>query len=221
MAEVGDRTAFLAEARRRLAGPPTANVVHVPPAPTAEPPEVGFTGLDRFDLVASFLRAAEEVDAEVHVVEADGVGAVVVGLADRHGARSAVRTPEPGVEAAASALAGGGVAVEDYSPEAASRADLGLTGAVAAVAATGSVVLDTDAAGSRGAGLLPPVHVCVVGEDQLVATPADVFLPLSEGPPSSLVLVGGPSRTGDVEQILTLGVHGPRHVHVVLVRSAR
>jgi L-lactate dehydrogenase complex protein LldG len=33
------------------------------------------------------------------------------------------------------------------------------------------------------------------------------------------VLVGGPSRTGDVEQILTLGVHGPRHVHILLVAA--
>ena len=96
-------------------------------------------------------------------------------------------------------------------------ADLGLTGAVAGVAATGSLVLDASVAGSRAAGLLPPVHVCVLREDQLVATPADVLHPLRAGAPSSLVLVGGPSRTGDVEQILTLGVHGPRHVHIVLV----
>ncbi len=58
------------------------------------------------------------------------------------------------------------------------------------------------------------------GEDQLVATPADVLHPLRAGAPSSLVLVGGPSRTGDVEQILTLGVHGPRHVHILLVAPA-
>ena len=57
--------------------------------------------------------------------------------------------------------------------------------------------------------------------DRIVATPADVLHPLGEGARGSLVLVGGPSRTGDVEQILYphLGVAGPRHVHVVVVAS--
>ncbi len=224
MAEIGDRAAFLAEARRRLSVPiaPNAmpmNRVHVPPKPTPDPPEVGFTDLDRSDLLGSFRRAAEAVDAEVHVVDPGELAAVVAELASRHGVQSAVRTPEPRADGAAAALEAAGVTVDLYTPDAAAGVELGLTSAVAGVAATGSIVLDTASAGSRGAGLLPPVHLCVVGEDQLVATPADVLLPLAAGPPSSVVLVGGPSRTGDVEQILTLGVHGPRHVHVVVVRT--
>jgi len=202
-----------------LAAGIAVNPVHVPPPPTADPPEVGFTALDPHDLLGSFVGAASAVDAEVSVVEPDSLGPAVVDLAAGYGARTAVRTPERSVDGAATALTAAGLAVEPYSVEWAAAADLGLTGAVAAVAATGSVVLDSRAAGSRGAGLLPPVHVCVVAEDRLVATPAEVLVPLAAGPPPSLVLVGGPSRTGDVEQILTLGVHGPRHLHVVVVRS--
>ena len=162
---------------------------------------------------------ATEVDAIVHRVGPDEVGSTVLAIAEEHGVTTVVRTAEPEVDIAADALVDTEVAVGAYTPELGATADLGLTGAVAGIAATGSIVLDASVAGSRGAGVLPPVHVCILHSDRIVATPADVLHPLGGGLPSSLVLVGGPSRTGDVEQILTLGVHGPRHVHVVLVAS--
>ncbi|MGH9187741.1 MAG: LUD domain-containing protein [Acidimicrobiales bacterium] len=55
---------------------------------------------------------------------------------------------------------------------------------------------------------------------RLVATPADVLHPFTghgEDLPANLVIVTGPSRTGDIEQILTIGVHGPVAVHIALV----
>ena len=217
MTETGDRRAFLGTARRRLAGGVHANPVHLPPTPTAVPPEVGFTALDRDDLVGSFVAMATEVDAVVHRVDPGGVGARLVELARQHEVTTVVRSAEPELDPLAAVLAEAGLTVDPYAPDRAAGADLGLTGAVAGVAATGSLVLDASVAGSRAVGLLPPVHVCVLREDQLVATPGDVLRPLRAGAPSSLVLVGGPSRTGDVEQILTLGVHGPRHVHILLV----
>jgi len=217
MNEVGDRAAFLANARARLDGGIHVNPVHVPPVPTAVPPEVRFTALDPDDLVGSFVAMATEVDAAVHQVASDNVGAQVVDLARTYGATTVVRSAEPGLDPVATALSDVGLTVDRYDPSVGATADLGLTGAVAGIAATGSLVLDASVAGSRAAGLLPPVHVCLLRAAQLVATPADVLHPLSAGAPSSIVLVGGPSRTGDVEQILTLGVHGPRHVHIVLV----
>ena len=217
MTETGDRRAFLENAWRRLGDGVQANPVHIPPAPTAAPPEVRFTTLDRADLVGTFVAMATEVDAVVHRVTPAALASRVLDLARRYGATSVVRSAEPGLDPAAAALADADLTVDAYSPEVAAAADLGLTGAVAGIAATGSLVLDASVAGSRAAGLLPPVHVCVLREDQVVATPADVLHRLSAGAPSSLVLVGGPSRTGDVEQILTLGVHGPRHVHILLI----
>lgn len=219
MTETGDRTAFLANARARLDGGIHVNPVHVPPAPTPTPPTVRFAALDEEDLVGTFERMATEVDAVVHRVTAHRLAETVVAIARDHDARTVVRTPEPEANTAAIALRQEGLTVDHYSPSLGAIADLGLTGAVAGIAATGSVVLDSSAAGGRGTGLLPPVHVCVLAEERIVPTPADVLHPLAGGLPSSLVLVGGPSRTGDVEQILTLGVHGPRHVHVVVVAS--
>jgi L-lactate dehydrogenase complex protein LldG len=69
--------------------------------------------------------------------------------------------------------------------------------------------------------LLPPVHIAVVpcarllaSLDELLATvamPADLT--------RSMVLITGPSRTADIEQILVRGVHGPGEIHVVLVET--
>jgi L-lactate dehydrogenase complex protein LldG len=130
---------------------------------------------------------------------------------------------ERAAQAVGARLAARGVAVEDATPERAARAGLGVTSAVAAIAATGTVVLDSRAAGGRTASLLPAVHLCVVPVNSLFPTPADVLRRLgstADALPPSLVLVTGPSRTGDIEQLLTLGAHGPTALHVVLVTDA-
>jgi L-lactate utilization protein LutC len=60
--------------------------------------------------------------------------------------------------------------------------------------------------------------------NRLFATPADVLRRLGSGAdalPPSLVVVTGPSRTGDIEQLLTLGAHGPTALHVVLVTDGQ
>jgi L-lactate dehydrogenase complex protein LldG len=102
------------------------------------------------------------------------------------------------------------------------EAGLGVTSAVAAIATTGTVVQDSHAAGGRSVSLLPPVHLCVLPASRIVATSAEVLRPLGDGRtlPSNLVLVTGPSRSGDIEQIMTLGVHGPLAVEIALLRRA-
>lgn len=97
-------------------------------------------------------------------------------------------------------------------------ARLGITGSVLAVAETGSLVLAAGSGSPRAVSLLPPVHVCLVSVADVVATFADAVAWVAGGPlPSALTWIGGPSRTGDLEMIQTLGVHGPAAVEVVLV----
>lgn len=95
---------------------------------------------------------------------------------------------------------------------------LGVTGVDAAVAETGSLMLISSTEHLRTASLLPPVHLAVVRTGDLVPN-LGTFLrnnrELLERS-SCLNVVTGPSRTADIELALTLGVHGPGRLIVVL-----
>ena len=221
--ETGDRAAFLAPARTRLAGGIAVNPVHPPPPPRVpgEPvPLPRYRNVDPSDLVTTFADAVAHAEGTCHVVDGDVPDDLLDRLADELDGRAAVTSREAEAEAVGARLAARGVPVTPATVESAAVAGLGITGAVAAVAATGSVVLDSRAAGGRIASLLPAVHLCVVSVNSLFSAPADVLRTLGSGAdavPPSLVLVTGPSRTGDIEQLLTLGAHGPTALHVVLV----
>ncbi|HEY3460897.1 MAG TPA: LUD domain-containing protein, partial [Casimicrobiaceae bacterium] len=71
--------------------------------------------------------------------------------------------------------------------------------------------------------LLPETHVAVVRGDQIVVGMEDAFARLRSDRcgvlPRAVNLVSGPSRTGDIEQTIVLGAHGPRRVHIVVIDS--
>ena len=71
---------------------------------------------------------------------------------------------------------------------------------------------------SRGAYLLPFVHVAIVRASQVVPDLVDAWDQFEDGPALSL-LVTGPSKTADIEGVLITGVHGPGELHVVLVED--
>lgn len=98
-------------------------------------------------------------------------------------------------------------------------ADVGITGADYALADTGSLVLLSSATEPRLISLLPPVHLAVISKDRLLTGLDELVrvLPDPAALTSALVIITGPSRTADIEQILVRGVHGPREVHVLLV----
>lgn len=99
------------------------------------------------------------------------------------------------------------------------RAVVGLTGALAGLADTGTLALLSGPTRPRFASLLPPVHLALLSKTEIHPTLAAFFAarPAAVLEASNLVFITGPSRTADIEQTLTLGVHGPREVHVVLV----
>ena len=86
------------------------------------------------------------------------------------------------------------------------------------LADTGSVVLAASPQEPRARSLLPDVHVSLLREDRILAGLDELFARIGPGLPSALAIVTGPSRSADIEQKLTVGVHGPREVHVVLLR---
>lgn len=101
-------------------------------------------------------------------------------------------------------------------------ADIGITGASAVVAETGSLVMAHGPHHERLASLVPPVHVAIVERAQLAADLFDVFekLPALADPaalPSNVTFITGPSKTGDIEMKLVTGVHGPGKFHVIVL----
>ncbi|HEX8986191.1 MAG TPA: lactate utilization protein [Bryobacteraceae bacterium] len=98
-------------------------------------------------------------------------------------------------------------------------AAFGITGADYALADTGTLVMLSSPEEARMISLLPPVHVALVSRDRILTGLDELFsiLPRPGDVTSSMVLITGPSRTADIEQILVRGVHGPGEIHVVVV----
>lgn len=116
---------------------------------------------------------------------------------------------------------GAGVQVEFRPPR---NEDLvGITGAFCAVAETGSLMLLSGQHTWSSASLLPETHIAIVPASRIVAHMEDAFaLARAEHGelPRATNFISGPSRTGDIEQTIVLGAHGPYRVHVIIVREA-
>lgn len=100
-------------------------------------------------------------------------------------------------------------------------ADLGISGVDHLIAETGSVVLASRADQPRSLSLLPPIHIAVAEQRQLLPDLFDLFAAFAgheDDLPACLSIVTGPSKTGDIELRLVTGVHGPGEIHVVLIQ---
>lgn len=101
--------------------------------------------------------------------------------------------------------------------------EVGITGAAAAIAQVGALVLPAGPGQGRLASLIAPLHIALITPERVYATfeawlaaraaAGDLAGMFDDA--SSLTLVAGPSRTSDIERVLTLGVHGPGEVLVV------
>jgi len=117
----------------------------------------------------------------------------------------------------AGALAGG--AALGSSPRAdQAAAEVGVTGCHGAIAETGSLALLSAPGCSRAVSLLPPLHVALVRRDDLFAGMGEFFSARADhiANAGSCTFITGPSRTADIELSLTIGVHGPKRVVVIV-----
>lgn len=97
---------------------------------------------------------------------------------------------------------------------------IGITGCYCAIAETGTLVFVTGRDTPTGSMLLPATHIALVRASRIVAGMEEAFaLVRQELPatPRAINLVSGPSRTGDIEQTIVLGAHGPYRVHLLLL----
>ena len=104
-----------------------------------------------------------------------------------------------------------------------------VTACFAGIAETGTLMMTSGPEHPSTLNFLPDTHIVVMREDQVVATYEDAWTrlrerqagPGPEGPmPRTVNFITGPSRTGDIEQRIQLGAHGPRRLHVVLVETS-
>jgi L-lactate dehydrogenase complex protein LldG len=97
-------------------------------------------------------------------------------------------------------------------------AGAGVTGATCGLAATGTVAVTCGPDSPRATSLVPPSHVCLVRASDVVEDLAEALLRLTSLP-SALAWISGPSRSADLEMTLTVGVHGPASVEVIVVEE--
>ena len=112
------------------------------------------------------------------------------------------------------ALRDGGITIH-HEPDPTIR--VGLTGALAGIARTGSVALTGGAGRPLSASLLTEVHIMILRKEDIYEDLASVLKLPEIRQATSSVIITGPSRTADIEMALTIGVHGPGEVHVLLI----
>lgn len=92
-----------------------------------------------------------------------------------------------------------------------------LTGCTAAIAMSGTIILEHgDERGRRAATLVPDHHICVIRKDQVVETIAEALTRITRRT-SPITTIAGPSATSDIEMTRVRGVHGPRRLTAIIV----
>ncbi|MBV8272325.1 MAG: lactate utilization protein [Cupriavidus sp.] len=184
-----------------------------------EPPSVS-------EMVASMQAALTASHAEVVCADAASWPAWVARRLQEEGMRrllldrnrpegaALARALPPGID-----TAGFDRPLETWKAELFDTVDAGFTVARSGLAATGTLVLAPDPGSPRTMSLVPPTHIALVYASTLhpdlhAAVRAERW---TDGMPTNLVMVSGPSKTSDIQQTLAYGAHGPRRLWVVIV----
>lgn len=191
----------------------------------AEPPrgpEVARARLVPAERIALFCQWAETNNATVaRVSSAEVPGEVSAYLARNNLPAQAAMAPSPLLEAydwasqkMLSLRRGRGQGSDQVS----------ITGAFAGIAETGTLVMASGPDHPVTLNLLPDTHIVVLREADVVGGYEDVWARLrahygKDRMPRTINTITGPSRTGDIEQTIELGAHGPRRMHILVVRE--
>jgi L-lactate dehydrogenase complex protein LldG len=173
----------------------------------------------------AFKTRAEAVSAEVHrFAGKEEALAFVLGFLKEAGVSEA---PQCGAIWAAGTFLDGagqddlrtkvpGITFE-VSREGSTAARVGISQMDWAIAGTGTLVQDATAVEKRLVSTLPPIHVALLGADRILEDMGGVLERLRPDQINNISFITGPSRTADIERVLTIGVHGPERLIIVVV----
>ena len=218
------RTDILARIRRAHQQALLPDVTGITPPPPEPPP------FDR-PLIQVFEDALRAVQGVPHRVSSVGeVADLLAAACEQQGQREVLAWEALPVEGLADALRARDITLIPSRLEGTDRQQayqrlqhilVGVTGAAAGLARTGSIVLHADEAHGRLASLLPDIHFALLREEDihpdLAAWIATEEAAQAIASRSNTVIITGPSRTADIAQTLTLGAHGPRELHVLIL----
>ncbi len=194
--------------------------IHGQAPPPLGPPMLAIPEVDREARVTEFVRQFENLAGKAfRVPDLAAARACVANLLENS---TAVASNSPLLEECGiTSLTGVRTGIRDVDElrQACAVAAAGITSADYALSSTGTLVMLSSPREARLISLLPPLHIAVI-PSSVILTNLDELLTVLPKPAeqtSSMVLISGPSRTADIEQILVRGVHGPGEVRVIIV----
>lgn len=110
--------------------------------------------------------------------------------------------------------------IEEWKRELFDDVPASFTGTLAGIAATGTLVVQPSPAEPRLMSLVPPLHIALLKASQIYDNLYQAQEHWPKPLPSNLLLISGPSKTADIEQVLAYGAHGPKDLIVLLVEDA-
>lgn len=172
-------------------------------------------------MLNQFVEALKKVGGQV--TEVADIGEVAAYIT-AHVTGAILLPPQPSLQRTGLAAAlekDGAAVIKDSWREQGPHASAGVTGVNFALADTGTLVLDSTAEALRLSTTLPERHFALLDPGKILADSL-AAVPYLRGfheraPRNYLAYITGPSRTADIERVLTIGVHGPRELHVLLM----
>lgn len=107
----------------------------------------------------------------------------------------------------------------DVSRENASQAHIGVSEMDWGIAQTGTLLSDSSTVASRLVSTLPTVHIALLPVSRIVSDMTTALAQLDVRRCAYVAAITGPSRTADIERVLTIGVHGPQRLLIVLMQD--
>lgn len=112
--------------------------------------------------------------------------------------------------------------VEEWKQELFFEVEASITSTLGAIAATGSLILWPTPEEPRLMSLVPPIHFAILEASKIIDNfyEAQQQLNWAENTPTNALLISGPSKTADIEQVLAYGAHGPKELIVLILKDA-